>query len=151
MPSSARTAVPYARACCRMPGSVTAIRIAWARRSAVSFFCGMGSGPRPSALIRAPQKGWSRIKGTITEGTTRAQGFGGGARAAVMHQSRHAGEQPVMGGRIQQEDILRDRPGPQTAPTGEQESPPAAPGEGLKDQPRQAVPGCGPAMLPNPT
>lgn len=42
--------------------------IAPASLSALSFFCGIGSGPAPALCTISPQNGWSPKKGTIMVG-----------------------------------------------------------------------------------
>ncbi len=58
-PSSARILSPSSAARWRMPGSLTAVVMAWASFSAVRRLEGMGGRPTPSLAQRQPQKLWS--------------------------------------------------------------------------------------------
>nr|WP_164929022.1 type I-D CRISPR-associated helicase Cas3' [Gloeobacter violaceus] len=68
-PFSSRICTPRSAARARILSSATVWRIESARRSCVRRARAIGVGPAPSAATRAPQKGWSMVKGTTRAGT----------------------------------------------------------------------------------
>lgn len=129
-------ASPQAAARRRIAHPVTAVWMAAANPWAVSFLMGMGTGPRPSVEPGAP-KGLVHHKGYHHRRHTGPHPFRSRPCAAVVDHSGHAGEEPAMGCALHHAHMGWHIVDAQTAPPGQQDTPLAALGQGLRHQPGQ--------------